>query len=537
MKNYLEKKEYQRNSSFILVAPTGTGKTTALIEHLRETKEQCIFVAPLNALGKQIFEKANGLFKIINCEHVESTILGDIHYALLQGESIVISLTTFIKYKDIFYKYNVYIDECHLLTDYKEIMNTNGLIIDIRNNKFKKIVGLTATAFGLDKLLNLPLIKPKVKPQSVKHIELSILKEFKLENVLFAILEIFKVHKKIIFFLNNTIVLHQLKNELVERNIKALLYTAENKDFSIIDETIDSEFDIILCTSSLATGVSIKNSYYAIYIPQSFDSINLIAQFFSRNRNSEVYGCILKRSYKDKECNLTIENNEFFGKTEVNKTMVDTIYKKLTQLNLSIGIKILNYFINTSNDYIFTYGQSYKGTVNLLKEQRYEDVVPDQLAYFIENEYPKFNKQRYKTLYRIYQLYDLIIYGAIKNSSLILDDSLMLKYSKDFISINGEFILNREKFYNFCYERVKKYDHDKSIKIASQTTSNSLNLKDFEDKFLNKIYVKKDLKDYCIDKFAIKEEVFKNKDTISVFLSQIGYCLKRYGNNSMIRKL
>lgn len=171
------------------------------------------------------------------------------------------------------------------------------------------------------------------------------------------------------------------------------------------------------------------------------------------------------------------------------------------------------------------------------QEQKYEDVVPDQLAYFIKNKYPKFNKQRYKTLYRIYQLYDLIIYGTTKNSSSILDDSLMLKYSKDFISINGEFILNREKFYNFCYERVKKYDHDKSIKIASQTTYNSLNLKDFEDKFLNKIYVKKDLKDYCIDKFAIKEEVFKNKDTISVFLSQIGYCLKRYGNNSMIRKL
>lgn len=531
MKNYLEKKEYQRNSSFILVAPTGTGKTTALIEYLRETKEQCIFVSPLNSLAKQVYEKGQGLFQLINCETKQLSILGDIHYALLQGKSIIISLKTFTEYRSMFYNYTIYLDECHLLTDYKDLIKTDSLAEDIRNNKFKKIVGLTATAFGLDKILNLNLIKPDVKPKSIKYIELNVMKQFKLENLVAMILKLYEEKGKLVFLLNNTMALQEIEKELLARMKKVRVYTATYKNIEIIDEHFSEDFDILLCSSSLATGVSIKDDYYAAYVPQSFDSINLIAQFFSRNRNEVVKGCILKRDYNSAiDVEVELLNNEFLGKTIINKTLIDKIFNILTNLNVNSSAGLLKKFIGTSGDYTFSYGKTYNVSCELLEKQEYKEKIDDQKEYFIKYQFPKFNKRKYIYLYKIYGIYDYVFYGKEK-------DTLLVKYANEYIEKYGHFVFQRDLFYDFCLARIKKYKEDIGIGLAKQATIESLNIDMFEDNFLNKPYKKKVLKDICVNKFAIKEEVFKNQNTIDEFLKSLGYVLKYTDSGKIMRKI
>lgn len=528
MKIYLDKNDYKINKSFIMVAPTGTGKTQALIDYLKEANEHCIFVSPLNSIAKQVYEKSDGYFILINCETKIDSIIADIHYALMCKKSIIISLTTFIKYKAMFYKYNIYIDECHLLTEYKEFIDTNGLAEDIRNNKFKKIIGLTATSFGLPELLKLDEIKPNVKPKSVKHIQLNWMNKFSLENLVGVILELYKEHNKLVVLLNNTFVLSQIQNELIYRNINTKMYTSDIKEIEIVNEHFSDKFDILLCTSALTTGVSILDNYYSVYIPQTFDSINTVAQFFSRNRNEHSYGCIIKRFYETKKkINIEIIDHDYYNKTNINELLIDQINKTLKKMSMYLTKKTLDEFINTSNDYSFIDGIKYDIEAKLKIEQKYLEYIEDQRQYFIENCFPKFNKKTYNRLYKMYNIFDIVIYG-IEN-----EDNIINKYAEDFVKENGRYILDRDKFYSFCFEKVKDYKTDKGIELAKQTTTNSLNIKQFEEQFLDKPYKKMELKKYCTKNFAIKEEIFKNQKTIDEFLHNLGYVLK-YGNSGKI---
>lgn len=530
-KIYLNKNDYKINKSFIMVAPTGTGKTQALIEYLKETNEHCIFVSPLNSIGKQVYEKSKGFFRLINCENKIDSIIGDIHYSLMNNESIIISLTTFIKYKAMFYKYNIYIDECHLLTDYKEFLNTDGLASDIRQGKFKKIVGLTATSFGLPQLLNLEEIKPLVKPKSTKHITLNWMNKFGLENLVGVILELYKQHKKLVVLLNNTFVLQQIQNELLARNLIAKLYTSENKEIEIINEHFSENFHILLCTSALTTGVSIRDDYYSVYIPQSFDSINTVPQFFSRNRNTNSYGCILKRFYSGLDIDTEIIEHEYYNKTNINELLIDKINNILKRMARYLTKNSLNSFVNTSNDYIFEYGIKYEIEIKLKTEQKFIRVIENQKQYFIENEFPKFDKRNYNRLYKAYQIFDIIIYGIEE------EDNIITRYANKYIEEHDCFILDRGEFYDYCFKKIKEYKTDKGIELAKETNSNSLNIQKFEELFLNKPYKKKELKNTCVKLFAIKEEIFKNEKTIEQFLNKLGYILKYADKGKIIRRV
>ncbi len=159
-------------------------------------------------------------------------------------------------------------------------------------------------------------------------------------------------------------------------------------------------------------------------------------------------------------------------------------------------------------------------------KQFYSEYIKNQKEYFINNIIPKFNKKTYNLLYKIYLIYD-IING---NHS---EDIMLNRYAEDFIKENGRYILDRDKFYSFCFEKVKDYKTDKGIELAKQTTTNSLNIKQFEEQFLDKSYKKMELKKYCTKNFAIKEEIFKNQKTIDEFLHNLGYVLK-YGNSGKI---
>lgn len=73
--------------------------------------------------------------------------------------------------------------------------------------------------------------------------------------------------------------------------------------------------------------------------------------------------------------------------------------------------------------------------------------------------------------------------------------------------------------------------------IASKTTVDSLDTVEFENMFLNKKYFKKNLKDYCINRFNLKNEIFKNKSSVNIFLNQIGYAIIHKEDGNYIEKI
>ena len=530
MRIYLNKEDFSLNNSCIFVAPTGTGKTKALIDYILETKEQCIFVAPLNSIGEQVYERSNKYLTLINCE-TSNNIIGDIHIALARGKSIIISLTTFIKYRNMFYSYNIYIDECHFLIEYNNLMDIENLAQDIRNKKFKKIIGLTATSFGLDKLLNLEKVSPQVKPKSIKNITLNWMKEFGLEDFIGAILKIYEKHKKLVVMYNNTKVLYQIQNELNVRNINTKIYISEQKDIQIINEKFSNNFDILLCTSALTTGVSINEEYYSVYFYQNCDTINTIPQFFSRNRSEKSQGCIIKRFYTNTIKEININKHTFYNKTAINSKFTESINGHLHKIANNITQEILNLFVNTSNDYEFNYGEVFEEKSDLLVEQKYLNLIENQQEYFENNIFPRFNIHSYKYLYMIYQIYDIIVHGQFSQNDILN------KYAEEYKFYEEHFVPNRTDFFIFYFEKVKKYKTDIGLDLAQNTNINSIDIKKFEEKFLNVPYKKKELKEFCIKEFAIKPEIFKNQTTIDKFLYQLGYTLKYLHKGRIIRKI
>lgn len=532
MKIYLDKNDYKINKSFIMVAPTGTGKTQALIEYLKETNEHCIFVSPLNSIGKQVQEKSEGYFTLINCENKIDTILSDVINNLLQKKSIIISLNTFIKYKNIFYNYNVYIDECHFLIEYNNLIDTENLAKDIRNNKFKKIVGLTATPFGISRLLNLEEIKPDVKSPSKKNIKLHWIKNYSLSYLVGNIYQLYKENGKTVILYNNISTLEEIEKELVARNLNVKLYTSQRKDIQIVNEYFTDDFDILLCTNALSTGVSIKNNYYAIYIHRTLDSVNTVPQFFSRNRNKECNGCILKKFYCKQNLNISsMKLNDYFNKTDVNIGFTQLIMNNLQNICYHMTKEILDYFINTCGDYTFSYGKIYEYSEQLLIEQRFVQYIENQKQYFEDNILPKFNKGHYFLLYRIYELYDIFVFGYG-------DDDIMNSYIMEYNNIyNRDEILDRGKFYDFSYEKIKNYKKDVAIDLAKKCTNESLDLQTFEELFLDKPYNKSVFKKECTERFALKSEIFKNQNTTNEWLKKIGYVIRKSKNGHVIRKL
>ena len=65
--------------------------------------------------------------------------------------------------------------------------------------------------------------------------------------------------------------------------------------------------------------------------------------------------------------------------------------------------------------------------------------------------------------------------------------------------------------------------HLESLKLASKATLRSCDINDFEERFKDKKYVKTEFKEYCVSKYHVNKKVFKNKETIELFLNKQGY--------------
>lgn len=156
--------------------------------------------------------------------------------------------------------------------------------------------------------------------------------------------------------------------------------------------------------------------------------------------------------------------------------------------------------------------------------QPFQALIKDQKIYFINNPVPKFDKVKYKYLNLLYKIHKYMLDGD--ESDL---DSILLSYVE-----NNKYIKFKDKseFYDYFYPNIRQYYSDKSKEIAIQSTTELVDVAEFEKVFKDKKYVKKEFKEYCINKFNLKNEVFKNKESINLFLEKIGFKIwhKRTGD-------
>lgn len=159
-------------------------------------------------------------------------------------------------------------------------------------------------------------------------------------------------------------------------------------------------------------------------------------------------------------------------------------------------------------------------------KQKFVRLIPSQKEYFIKYIIPKFDKQNYNLLYKIYLIYD-IMNGKQSN------DTILNKYAEECKTKNFS---TREEIYDFLFEKVKNYKQDNSLSLINNNKYN-IDINKFELLFLDKPYKKKELKIKGINLFNLNENIFKNEETINQFLNQIGYQIKRYHKGKFIRKL
>ena len=159
-------------------------------------------------------------------------------------------------------------------------------------------------------------------------------------------------------------------------------------------------------------------------------------------------------------------------------------------------------------------------------KQKFTKLIPSQKEYFIKYGIPKFDKQNYSLLYKIYLIYDIM-------NGKQSDDSILNKYAEECKAKNFS---TREEIYDFLFEKVKNYKQDNSLLIIKRKNL-EINISKFEDLFLDKHYKKKELKNSCMKLFAIEEEIFKNEKTIKQFLNKLGYILKYADKEKALRKI
>ena len=529
--DYVLPETFNKEKSNIMIAPTGSGKSSALIEYLQTIDEQVVLVSPLNTLSTQLSSKAKGRFIAINCETKTTTVKDDLRLAIIQGKSVIISLTTFIECREWFYDTPVYIDEAHLTIEYIKMISTKELIKDISRGHFRKITLMTATPLGLDYLFeDLQIVDPLISLKYKRHIDLFKIEKSSIKYRLGCLLDLHREKGKLVVLLNDKTAINELANELRARSINVKIFNSEIKEIKIKDEKFTEDYDIILCTSSLTTGVSLREDFYSVYFMMHHDTINTIPQFFSRNRNKNSYGCIIKNKYYDGKAsiNCDIDFSKYVEATKVNKDRVELILDKLTMTKYLINEKNLTNFLN--EEYLIKEeNREFNREEELLIEQRFEQSIENQKDYFLKHTIPSFNKGKYQALYRLYVLWN--IYTGTYVEDDVLND--MLKCD-ELSEISKS--LDREEFYDEYYAKVYNYKHYKAVKLAGEATEESVDIDEFEELFLNKPYVKKNFKQVCIEKFAIREDVFKNKSSIDIFLEKIGYAIRKSGNTQFVRK-
>lgn len=497
--------ELSQNNRLNIIANTGTGKTTAIVNIYKNSDRMCLFLVPYIANAKQNEEN-------FNCPAVYGEILSKKKHpkrfikTLLRQHKVVFATYDTIKHFDKGFNYqdvDLVIDEYHnLIAQYdfrKEILQ----MIVAKQNYFEKIITLTGTPYnlfnksskfhkdddrqflyGLNDFRTIYFEKENIDKQLNVY-----LGEMKKEEAIAYTLKDLtnkSLNKKHIIFLNNKSDLMFMKQQLInttfytEDEIAILTSSHENiydtnnryitfdinKSIQLDGETYQSLVErnyipdnvkILLTTQVISDGVNILN--------ENIDNVYIL-----NNRNITTTEQFLAR-FRNGFNNLHI----YFEPTGVDPNSNDTEFFEKISKQLAKAAKMKNLTLDEDNK------SDYLNLLNVINN------VDNTLIYDEVNEIYIPNNIRIQ--YIKMENFNRKLYSSAENLALFLSNDSVFPYNLNIEIVNLEDEDKNDKYQDFIDEnkKIKKEQRleyisiiDKEISKIQKEYGHRVNINDYE---------------------------------------------------------
>lgn len=326
-------------------APTGAGKTTALINYAVEHNKKIIFLVPYYSMALQqaIKNRIKG-FIGLHQDHEES------EETIKKANKIIATYDQLYKIISIkgveeLNDYILVIDEYHnLITQYDLRYKAINTILNFKE-AFNKILYVSGTYEGLN-IENIPIYEYKPQHQRKNNYNIHICKnKIGLEHLKTILKGVDTTKGKYLVFINNIDKIQHIKEELQGEGIQNIhIITALNKDTPIMEELYQKEqlkgTGIYLTTSVICDGINILDKDIRKIIIYDVNDIYQIVQYIARVRAVEPDIIHIIEPQKIKDMELYSEYIKSIRK--VITPIIDTINNKRREA-IKTGINLKDY--------------------------------------------------------------------------------------------------------------------------------------------------------------------------------------------------
>jgi hypothetical protein len=339
--------ENNEHKTIGIKAPTGSGKTTAIINYAVENNKKIIFLVPYYSMALQqaTQNKLKGFIGLHQDHNEKNETIKKTTRIIATYDQL--QKIVDIKGADNIKEYMLIIDEYHnLITQYDLRYNAINTIIDYKE-AFSRVVYLSGTYEGLN-IENTKIYEFKPKYQRKNNYIISTCKNNEgLEYLLNELKEIDTTTGKYLVFVNNIETIREIKEKLEEQGIeKIYTLTALNKHNEIMETIANEEklkeTGVYITTSVICDGINLKDKdVKKIYIYKVQD-IYQMGQYIARVRNTEPD--IIHIIEPKKIDNIETYKDFMKSTTELLKQIVDPINKNRIEA-MEQGINLDEYYI------------------------------------------------------------------------------------------------------------------------------------------------------------------------------------------------
>ncbi len=286
----------------LLVSPSGSGKTTAIIKYaIRNAtlEHRVVVTVPTLALCEQLLYEWSKVIKGKDTFNVLYTKKGKLVQPF--NSKATLYICTYDQYYRYFtdIKHTLFIDEVHELANFFTISNRKGEVIkkllQASDNPDIKTIDCTATPFNLADVYDRKSFHNKV---SNKKVFLTPTKT-PLNETVVIIKENYKGDKKTLVYINSKAKLARVKEILVSEveGIKIDIISSEvrdkSKSYSELITSNSCSFDVVLVTKVLNIGFDIRGTFQSLIYCSRTLQVNDVLQFQNRERHNAEYHIIV----------------------------------------------------------------------------------------------------------------------------------------------------------------------------------------------------------------------------------------------------
>ena len=327
---------------FICQAPIGSGKSTAIRKWIYNTvpNNKFLLIVPTINIAMEFYSK---LYVALNNNHpknidemikvcVKDGAFKEFKSAITHFIPVVITtfstaskclggiIEHFYHHHIDFNKhYTLLIDEAHLLLEHISLIEIC--------REFDRVGLITATASDISCLSvfeEYEKISPLADIKYHRTIYLYKLKnnmEEQRETIAKQVLDEIKRYDKILIKIEDKNECERLK-ECIDNELNKALYNSDKKEVEISNEgkfVNPEDVDIIIATSCIQSGQSIKEKLLSIFIQTPLDTVSSVEQFIGRNRNEDSTAYLYMREVKVPEDKFTFKIAKNKYKTRLNQ--------------------------------------------------------------------------------------------------------------------------------------------------------------------------------------------------------------------------